>query len=138
MYVEDRTTYEARTPPARLPYDAILGHEAGHAYIAHESLTQFLELYLYNLARTGSTDPLAWTFTRSWTPDLETNTGIAAVLDVYKLIGFEAMQRSYRAIHPLRPPYGQPLPTAVIDAFILQAPEALRSAVATKLSQVGF
>jgi hypothetical protein len=54
IYSEDRTTYEGRTPPTRLPYEAILGHELGHSYTSNESLTQFLELYTYNVIRTGA------------------------------------------------------------------------------------
>jgi hypothetical protein len=63
IYTEDRTTYETRTGPTRLPYDAILCHEASHSYVGNESLTQFLELYAYNVVRTGSADPMSWTFT---------------------------------------------------------------------------
>src|SRR5215510_11640736 len=37
IYSEDRTTYETRTGPTRLPFDAILSHELGHSYIANES-----------------------------------------------------------------------------------------------------
>jgi hypothetical protein len=138
IYSEDRTTYEGRTGPNRLPYDAILCHELGHSYIGNESLTQFLELYAYNVIRTGSTDTQAWIFTRGWAPNLPTNQDLAAVLDIYRLIGHDAMRRAYRAIYPLRPPYGQPLSQAVIQAFVGQVPAALQAQVAEKLAKITF
>ena len=138
IYSEDRTTYEGRTGPSRLPYDAILCHELGHSYIGSESLTQFLELYAYNVIRTGSTDTAAWIFTRGWTPNLPANQDLAAVLDIYRLIGHDAMRRAYRAIYPLRPPYGQPLSQTVIQAFIAQVPVALQAQVAEKLAKITF
>ena len=138
IYTEDRTTYEARTGPNRLPYDAVLGHELGHSYIGNESLNQFLELYAYNIVRGASTDPRSWTFTRSWVPDSASNQDSAAVMDVYLAIGHETMMRAYRAIYPLRPPYGQPLSAGVIDAFVAQVPSALRSQVGAKLARVMF
>jgi hypothetical protein len=136
IYTEDRATYEARTPPTRSPHDAILGHELGHSFISHESLTQFLEMYAWNVTRNRGTDPLQWTFTRGWTPGLATNQDSAALLDVYQLIGHDAMRQAFRAIRPLRPEYGQPLSPAVIQAFIAQVPEALQSQVAEKLARV--
>jgi hypothetical protein len=138
IYTEDRTTYEGRTGPTRLPYDAIWAHELGHSWMGHESLNQFIELYGYNLVRTGSTDPKAWTFTRSWTPNLMTNEGVAALLDIYQLIGHDTMQRAYRAIYPLRPPYGSPPSAAVIQAFLGQVPPTLQAQVSEKLAKVGF
>jgi len=138
IYSEDRTTYEGRTGPSRLPYDAILGHELGHSYIGNEALNQFLELYTYNVIRTGSTAPSAWTFVRDWTPGLSTNQNVSAVLDVYQLIGHDAMARAYRAIHPLGPPYGSPLSPAVIQAFVAHVPTSLQSQVGEKLGRVTF
>jgi hypothetical protein len=139
IYTEDRATYEARTPPTRAPHDSILGHELGHSFISNESLTQFLELYSYNVRRPGRPeDPTQWTFTRNWTPGLATNEGSAALLDIYQLIGPDAMKLAYRAIRPLRPEYGQPLSPAVIQAFIAQVPAPLQSQVAEKLARVNF
>lgn len=138
IYSEDRTTYETRTGPSRLPFDAILGHESGHSYISHESLNQFLELYVYNVMKTGSASLDAWTFTRGWTPGAASNTGVAAVLDVYQLVGLETMKRGYRAMYPLRPPYGQAIPQNVINAFVAEVPDSLKAQVADKLSRVGF
>ena len=138
IYTEDRTTYEGRTGPTRLPYDAIWAHELGHSWMGHESLNQFIELYGYNVMRTGSTDPKAWIFTRSWTPNLPSNEGVAALLDIYQLVGHDTMQRAYRAIYPLRPPYGSPPSPAVIQAFLGQVPSSLQAQVSEKLAKVGF
>src|SRR5262245_37562549 len=138
IFSEDRTTYESRTPPTRLPFDAILGHEVGHSYIGHESLNQFLELYGYNLTHGSSQNLSSWTFTRSWTPGAASNTGIAALLDVFQLVGFETMRSAYRAIYPLRPPFGQVLQPAVIDTFTNRVASDLRPAVSEKLNKVGF
>ena len=138
IYSEDRTTYETRTGPSRLPFNAILGHESGHSYISHESLNQFLELYVYNVMQTGSASLESWTFTRGWTPGAAGNIGVAAVLDVYQLVGLETMKRGYRAMYPLRPPYGQGIPQNAINAFVSEVPELLKAQVADKLSRVGF
>ena len=138
IYSEDRTTYEARTGPNRLPFDAILSHELGHSYIGNESLNQFLELYTYNVIRTGSRVPSAWTFVRNWVPGLATNQDVAAVLDVYQLIGYDAMARAYRAIQPLNPPYGSPLSSTVIQTFVDQVLPEQRSQVTDKLRRVTF
>ena len=135
---EDRTTYESRTGPNRLPFDAILAHELGHSYVLNESLTQFLEMYAYNLVRAASTDPRTWIFTRTWIPNAATNQDSAAVLDVYQLIGHDATQRAYRAIYPLRPPYGSPLSSNVIQAFLSQVPADLQPAVSEKLARITF
>lgn len=136
IYMEDRATYEQRTPPTRLPYEAGLFHELGHSYIGSESLTQFLELYLYNVTRTGSTELPAWRYTRDWQPNADTNQGVHALLDVYQLIGHDAMARAYRAVYPLRPPYGQPLSPAAQQVFVDQAPEAVKAQVAAKMTRI--
>ena len=138
IYSEDRTTYESRTGPSRLPFDAILGHELGHSYFGNEALNQFLELYTYNVPRTGSVAPSAWIFVRDWTPGLSINQNAAALLDVYQLIGHDAMARAYRAIRPLSPPYGSPLSAAVIQAFVGQVPPAQQSQVTEKLGRITF
>ncbi len=63
---------------------------------------------------------------------------VAAMLDIYQLIGYEAMARAYRAIEPLRPPYGSPLSAQVIAAFVEQVSPAHRSQVTEKLRRVTF
>ena len=136
LRAEDRSGYLARSGPA--PYEAILGHEVGHAYMAHESLNQFLELYAYNLLNGSTTDVATWTWTRYWTPDAAANIGIAALLDVYKMMGFDAMQRAYRTIAPLKPAYSAPLAANVIDAFVATVPAAQQNAVRVKLNSVGY
>lgn len=138
IYSEDRTTYEGRTGPTRLPYDAVWAHELGHSWMGHEGLNQFNELYGYNVVRTGSTNPAEWTFTRNWTPNLATNEGVAALLDIYQLIGHDTMQRAYRAIYPLHPPYGTPPSPAVIQAFLSSVPPAFQAQVSAKLAKVTF
>lgn len=138
LYLEDRTTYEARTTSTRFPYEAVLTHELGHTYMGHESLNQFLELYTYNAARGASKDATTWAYTRSWSPGAGSNTGVAALLDVCQLIGFDTMQAAYRAIYPLRPQYGAVLAQNVIDAFVSQVPPTLQPTVRAKLNNVGY
>lgn len=136
LSMEDRGTYEARTPATRLPYDAIIVHELSHSYVANESLTQFLELYGYNLLQTGSADPGAWSFTRGWVPGRAENENVHALLDVYRLIGPAAMAAAYRAVLPLRPAYGQPLSEAARQVFVDAAPAAAKAEVAAKVAMV--
>jgi len=136
IQTEDRGTYEARTDDDRLPFDAILGHELSHTYIGHESLTQFLELYLYNLLSTGSPSVPSWVFVRGYQPWNDTNTGVHALLDVYQLLGRDAMAAAYGEIYPLRPPYGVPLSAEARQAFIDQAPAAVKQQVAGKMAMV--
>jgi hypothetical protein len=138
IYSEDRTAYETRTGPNRLPFDAILSHELGHSYIGNEALNQFLELYTYNVIRTGARVPSAWPFVRGWVPGLATNQDVAAILDVYQLTGHDTMTRAYRSIQPLNPPYGSPLSLAVIQAFVDQVLPEHRSQVTDKLKRVMF
>lgn len=136
LHMEDRATYESRTTGARLPYDAIVVHEISHSYFGSESLTQFLELYAYNVLRTGAADPAAWGYTRDYVPGREANEGVHALLDVHRLIGPEAMARALRDIVPLRPPYGQPLSAQARQVFVDAAPEAAKAAVAAKVAKV--
>jgi len=134
--MEERSSYLARVSPNALPYDAILCHELSHSHISNEALNQFLELYIYNNLRGSSADPASWAFTRNWTPGLPSNQGIAAIMDVYQLVGHDAMRAAYRAIRPLRPAYGAPLTPAVLDAFVNQVPPDLREAVRAKLATI--
>lgn len=138
LQMEDRTSYEARTPSTRLPYDAILAHELAHSYVGNESLTQFLELYVYNVLRTGSAQLQSWVFTRGYSGPAATNIDVAALLDVYQLIGPDAMASGYRAVLPHAPPYGSPLSEAAKQAFAQTVPDSLRAQVLAKLSAVTF
>ena len=138
LYTEDRTTYESRTPATRLPFDAILFHEVSHSYIGTEGLNQFLEVYVYNVVQTGSPLLSSWTFLRGWTPMLDGNKDVAAVLDVYQLLGKDAMSSAYAALYPLRPPYGSPMTPPMIQVFVDRAPESAKAQVAQKLAQVTF
>lgn len=134
--MEDRTSYESRTAAGRLPYDAILAHEIAHTYIGNEAMTQLLELYAFNRSLGSSPDLATWTFTRGYTGPSEANESSALLLDVYGLIGHDAMSRAYKAAYPLRPPYGQPLPSAVIDVFVHEAAQPVKEQVRAKLSRV--
>ena len=75
---------------------------------------------------------------RDWTPGLSTNQNVAALLDVYQLLGHDTMARAYRAIRPLAPPYGSPLSPAVTQAFVGQVPPPQQSQVTEKLGKITF
>jgi hypothetical protein len=66
----------------------------------------------------------------------EANQDSAAVLDVYHLIGDDAMSNAFRAVYPLRPPYGSPLAPGVRDVFVQHAPAAVKDVVAQKVAAV--
>lgn len=136
LNVEDRPAYDARTQGRALPYDSGIIHELGHSYVGSESLTQFLEVYGYNVLRTRSPDLAGWTFTRGWVPGRAENEGVHALLDVYRMIGPDAMAAGFRAVVPLRPPYGQPLTAAMQQVFVDAAPDALKPQVAAKMAKV--
>lgn len=138
LSVTDRASYNARPATDTSPYDAILVHELTHSYIGNESLTQFLELYVHNMLRTGSPNLQAWLFTRGYSGPASTNIDVAALLDVYQLIGSDAMAAGYRAVLPHAPPYGSPLSEAAKQAFAQTVPESLRAQVLAKLSAVTF
>jgi hypothetical protein len=133
---EDRTSWNARATSTMGPFDTALCHELGHSYMPNEALDQFLEVYLYNVTRGASPDPSTWSYTRSWTPSLGSNQGLAAVLDVYQLIGHDTMRAAYRAIRPLRPAYGSALTPAVIEAFVSQVPVEFQAQVRAKLATI--
>jgi hypothetical protein len=136
IYSEDRASYESRTPASRLPFESILHHELAHSYFGNESITQFLELYIYNLIHTQSTDAHSWITTRNWVAGASSNTGVQALLDIYDLIGPIAMANAYQVIYPLRPAYGQPLSQACRQAFVDQAPEPLKAQVTEKANNI--
>jgi len=138
LYMEDRTTYESRTSEGRLPYEAITDHELAHSYISHEALTQFLELYTYNMVHTGSADPRSWAFARSCVALSSANEGVCALLDVHLLIGPDAMAAAYATVRGLNPPYGQPLDPAVKQVFVDHAPAALKAEIAAKMDRVTY
>ena len=133
---EDRTTYQARTLGVLLPYDPMIIHELSHTWFGSESVAQFMEVYGYNRVTTGSDDARQWTYTRSWVPGREANEGVHALLDVYSLLGPEAMGSALARVAALRPPYGQPLTPAMQQAFVDAAPEAAKATVAAKVARV--
>jgi hypothetical protein len=122
----------------RLPHDAIVGHEVAHSFFSNEALTQFLELYVFNVLETGSSDPSVWIFTRAYTPFAPGNSNVYALLDVYGLIGHDAMSAAYRAARPLGARYGEALPPAVRAAFVDQAPGPLKTTVEQLVATVTF
>jgi hypothetical protein len=136
---EDQASYESRTPASRLPLEAILDHELSHSYISHEGLNQFLEIYQVNVVHTNTTDPAFWSYARTnvgQPPDSTASS--AALLDVYRLIGHDAMASAYRTIYPLNPPYGQPLSAICKQAFVDQAPAQMKAHVTALLANVVY
>ncbi len=136
LEMEDKGTYQARGGGAAI-YEAILDHELSHAYIAHESLNQFLELYCYNMVRTNSPDVKSWTYTRGYVAFQPDNERIHALLDVYQWLGKDAMAGAYRAVYPLHPGYGVELCAACKQVFVDWAPAARKADVAAKMDMVG-
>lgn len=100
IVILDEAVSALTNPNSPTGYSATLAHEASHSYIGNEALTQYLELYLYNVARGLGTEPGSWTYTRGWTPTTPSTFGVSVVLDVHHRVGFEVMQRAYRAIRP--------------------------------------
>jgi hypothetical protein len=130
LYMEDRGTYADRG----VLYDAILSHEVGHSYTGHEGLTQFLEVYSYNVVETGSTNLRRWPWKRTvgdapYVPFAPVNEGAWALMDIYQLIGPDSMGRAFARIHAMGVPYGTPLSDAARQTFIDEAPPAVRSQV---------
>jgi hypothetical protein len=109
-----------------------------HSYIGHEGVNQFLELFVYNMIHTGSANLQSWTWTRDYVPSNPSNSGVHALLDVYQLIGRDAMSRAYKAVRVLNPPYGQPLSQQCQQAFVDQAPGSLKAQVADKMSKIVY
>lgn len=138
LYMEDRTTYESRTPATRQPHDAILAHELAHSYVSNESLTQLLEMYAFNRVQGAPTTIGGWTHTRDYVPFSDDNRDSAALLDIYQLIGHDPMSRAYKAVLPLRPPYGEPLSSGARKVFVDQAPEPVKAQVADKIGRITF
>jgi hypothetical protein len=137
LLVEDRGTYLTRPPGTQLEYDAMIAHEVAHSLYGNEAIAQFFEVYVHN-QRLGSNDDVStWTFTRNWSPGSGSNRGVHALMDIYVMIGAERMAGAFRAIYPLRPPYGVPLSAAAQQAFVRNAPAELRAIVASKAAMIG-
>jgi hypothetical protein len=141
LNMEAERIYETRRTMAdliSLSYEAMIDHEMSHSYISHESLNQFLELYASNCANTNSTDIQSWIYLRNYVPFRESNDGISALLDIFQLIGEDAMKNAYRTILPLKPPYGKPLPDEDKQAFVDAAPLSVKSRVQTIINRVTY
>jgi hypothetical protein len=119
-------------------YDAVVCHELGHSYMAHESLNQFTEIYVYNLIATNSNDFKGWIYFRDYKTWQGAKTGYAAVLDVYQLLGLPTMEKIYRKVKTLNPPYGQPLSAECKQVFIDEAPVELRTQVSALMEGVSY
>ena len=132
IWSSDQSKYEERRGPVvlgYLPFEAIIYHEVSHSYFGNESLTTFLELYLYNRIYTNSLAVESWVFTSGYEPFLNWNAHIHGLLDIYQLIGHDAMARAYQALYPLRPPYGIPLSEAGKQVIVNEAPPELQDQV---------
>jgi hypothetical protein len=138
LSLEDKTTYQARWRTGMQPYDPVICHELSHAYIGHEGLNQFLEIYIYNMIAVHSSSLESWIYLRDYRTWSGEKTGYAAMLDVYKLIGLPAMQQAYRNIYQLKPPYGQPLADPCKQAFVDQSPEPLKAQVQSIVAKITY
>jgi hypothetical protein len=138
LILEDKPTYVGRWKPPMFYYDPVICHELSHAFIGHEGLNQFLEIFLYNrlLGRTSAFGD--WLYMRDYKTITGKKTGYAAVLDIYQLIGLEAMQKAYREVYKLKPPYGQVLPENCKQIFVNQAPEQLKSQVQAMVANITY
>lgn len=133
IWTEDQVSYESRWHEGMMPFEPGSYHELSHSYIAHESLTQFLEIYQYNLINTNSTAVQDWT---NYRIPPENWPWITAILDIYQLIGLDAMKEAYRVIYTLNPPYGVPLSEECQQAFVDQAPTDLKSQVSDLAAKI--
>lgn len=138
LIMEDKTTYMGRWKPPMMPYDPVICHELSHAYIGHEGLNQFLEIFVYNRLLGRASAFGDWVFVRDYKAWKGTKTGYAAILDVYQLIGLGATQGAYRTVYQLKPPYGQVLPGNCKQAFVDQAPEALKAQVRAIVANITY
>jgi hypothetical protein len=138
LIMEDKTTYLGRWKPPMMAYDPIICHELSHAYIGHEGLNQFLEIFVYNRLLGRTTAFGDWVYMRDYKTWTGTKTGYAAVLDIYQLIGLAATQNAYRVVYPLKPSYGQVLPEACKQAFLSQVPEAQKTQVRAILANINY
>jgi hypothetical protein len=136
LELEDRAGFVSRA--TTMPYEAMVLHELAHSYVSNEALAQWLELYLFNLMETGSENVADWTFTRYYVAFAPSNANVAALLDVYQLIGRSAMSEAYRIAQPLGARYGEPLPASVQQVFVDQAPPAVQAQVRDLVARVSF
>jgi hypothetical protein len=140
VYMEDRGTYAARGGGVSYPpHDVGLAHELAHTYIGHEWLTQFLHLYVHNVVETDSEDISQWVFfnQQDYVAFSAENTLWKALLDIYQLIGPDAMGRAYRELHLMGVPYGSELSPEARQTFIDQAPTDVKDQVAELTLRIG-
>ncbi len=138
MYMEDQKVYESRWKPPMVPYVPIICHELSHTYIGHEGLNQFLEIYTSNLIAGHTASFSDWIYLRDYKTWQGTKTGYAAVLDIYQLIGLDTIQKAYREIYKIKPPYGQNLSAQCKQVFIDQSPSNLKSQVSAIVANITY
>lgn len=137
--LEDEDSYQARAAQFSIqPYEAGIGHELAHSMMGHEALNLFLEIYLSNMVRHQSTRLQDWSYTQGYVAGAASNKQLHAVLDIYRLIGFERMRSAYRQIRPLLPRYGSELSAEAKQAFIDAAPVSERAAVSALVEKIGI
>jgi hypothetical protein len=133
LYMEDRGTYAGRG----VAHDVILPHELGHSYVGNETLTQFLEVYGFNLYEAGSTEVEEWSWTRGDYVAFDPGNGaVHALLDIYQLLGPEAMGRAFAALHRMGVPYGSPLGAQARQTFVDEATAEVRDQVAELVERI--
>jgi hypothetical protein len=71
----------------------------------------------------------SWVYTRDYEPFLASNSHTHGLLDIYQLIGHDAMARAFQALYPLRPSFGTPLSEAGKQAIVNEAPSGLQNQV---------
>lgn len=135
--IEDEALYAARPPDTKQPYDGVAPHELAHAFMPHETLNQFLELLFINQLLTGETALDRWTIKRGYIASRPDNQQIHALLDIYGLIGLDAMRTAYRRIYPLRPPFAQPLGLDAQQVLVDAAPAATQERVRALAARIG-
>jgi hypothetical protein len=138
LIMEDKATYMGRWKQSMMPYDPIICHELAHAYFGHEGLNQFLEILVYNTLLGRNSAFADWAYVRDYAAWKGTKTGYAAMLDLYQLVGLTVMRSGYRAVYQLKPPYGQVLPENCKQAFVDQAPEALKAQVRAIVANITY
>ena len=121
-----------------VPYVPIICHELSHTYIGHEGLNQFLEIYTSNLIAGHTASFSDWIYLRDYKTWQGTKTGYAAVLDIYQLIGLDNIQKAYREIYKIKPPYGQTLSTQCKQVFIDQSPPNFKSQVSAIVANITY
>ena len=92
--------------------------------------------FITSFGRIPGTCPRGSNTRGNYTAFQDANTGVQALMDIYQMIGPDAMSRAYRSLYALQPPYGQPLSDQCKQVFIDQASDAVRAQVAVKVAAI--